>query len=1104
MKITVPLSVQSTRGLFTVRPLFFPTPTAQAPKLERALHKLTRTLRESLHFLGKRLRHDQLARYTFNPELDVRRLKVAIEMRRRAAKCKFLFVMFETLGRRVAFTPSLPELWFDVLRGQTLESRAAEVLSEHFRKCEREDQEAFVPPEQYSLKGSAWIHALEFEIHPAPTLTTADDARRMFLGPREAVDGEQELFRVGRCLDHLFPDDLDRVLFRDAEVAELTRLLHAPDRRPVLLLGAPLVGKTALLHEAVYRTVKERKERERNKIHNLTFLLAPQRLISGMSYVGQWENRLLAILKEARKKNHLLFFDDFLGLYHAGITSQSDLSVAHVLKPYIERRDVRLVAEMTPETFRVLRERDRGFADLFHVLPLREANDADTLRILIATQRNLEERERCRFALDILPVVIDLERRYARRQAFPGKACVFLRRLAVKHHDKDITRKEVLSEFHLQSGLATSFLDGQTRLPRQEIVGPLAQRIIGQRAALEAAADVIAIAKARLNDPDRPLGTFLFLGPTGVGKTQCAKAIAAYLFGSPEALLRFDMNEFVTPGSAARLVGTFYQPEGLLTAAVRRRPFAVILLDEIEKAHPEVFDLLLQVLGEGRLTDSHGRLADFANAIIILTSNLGVRESQANFGFRNDETIDPAVFVQAAERFFRPEFFNRLDRIVPFGRLSRDDVWTIAQGLIHEVLQREGLARRKCLLQVEDGALERIVDKGFDPKFGARALKRSIERHLTQAVAARLAEGLPETFTHIHVCPAGREIAVSVEGLTQVSPNPPEPDLSDVDSVLGRLKAFGDRIQRQFAHLRPQGAVSASAREHYAYFAVQEVLDTLRRQSRALRERREDERQTARRYLPRAEHFSMARPKKSMATDDPTHARLLQEMAAAQDIRLFLEDLADRAIIKPMDMGKEGDEVAWPLARLVQHARLVQTLADCITNREPEQAVIHLRGTSVRDLPWLNRLTEAFQQLATQSPGLELTGLTELKPTRKEHTLVVKGLTACPLMRLEHGTHLCCPEHGSIVPIQVMVWPAPGDMEPARVLTAEQDRRLVWQERLHQGAASASDDPFRLAPVVRIHQENDKRVDMRSGVVYPGVTNAWLLAALPLPEELQV
>jgi ATP-dependent Clp protease ATP-binding subunit ClpC len=1071
MKITIPLSVQSDQGLFTVRPLFFTSPSVQAQKLERALHKLTQLVRQSLHFLGKGLRHDELARYAFNPELDTRRLDVAIDLRRRTAKCRFLFVQFDALDRRVAFTPSLPEVWFDVPRGRSLDSRAAEVLTEHFRKRERDDEADFVPPEQFAMKGAAWIHPHEVEIHPAPNLAAPTDLNLLFLGPKEEFDGERELFRVGRCLDYLYPDDLDRVLFRDAEVGELTRLLAAADRRPVLLIGPSLVGKTALLHEAVYRAVHERKDK--HKIQNLTFLVAPQRLISGMSYVGQWENRLLAILKEARKKNHLLFFDDFLGLYHAGVTSQSDLSVAHVLKPYIERRDVRLVAEMTPETFRVLRERDRGFADLFHVLPLREAHDAETLRILIATQRNLEGRERCRFAVDILPAVIDLQRRYARRLAFPGKACQFLRRIAVKHHDKDVSRQNVLHEFHAQSGLALSFLDGQTRLAREKTVEALSQRIIGQPAALAAAADVIAIAKARLNDPERPLGTLLFLGPTGVGKTQCAKAIAAYLFGAAEHLIRFDMNEFVEPGSAARLVGTFYQSEGLLTAAVRRRPFAVILLDEIEKAHPEVFDLLLQVLGEGRLTDAHGRLADFTNTIIILTSNLGVRESQGRFGLRADAAVDPAIFVRAAEQFFRPEFFNRLDRIVPFGRLSRADVWSIAQGLIQDVLQREGLVRRKCLLQVEEGALERIVDKGFDPKYGARALKRSIERHLTQAVAARLAEGLPDTFTHIHVHPSGADIAVNVQGLTQVTQNPPAPDLTDEDAVLEKIKAFGDRIAAQFAHLRPRGAVSAE--EHYVFFAVQEALDVLRRQTRALREARDDARQEARHFKQQPGQIRKGRHKKSMSMEEMGHSRVLQEMAAAQDIQLYLKDLLDRASAAPTVFFDDDDPALrpWSIEELVLHARYVQALADCVANRLPEQVVLHLRGANVNDGPWVSKLSGVFQKLFRSFLAVERVGSPEKTPAR-EQTLLVKGLAAWPLARLEHGTHLCCSTRGIVVPIQV---------------TASVERLAGRPE-------------FELPPVVRIHQEEGKHVDLRSGSVYAKVSPAWLLAALPLPEEL--
>src|SRR5262249_10096451 len=268
------------------------------------------------------------------------------------------------------------------------------------------------------------------------------------------------------------------------------------------------------------------------------WLISPQRLISGMSYVGQWEARLLAILRHAKKRHHVLYFDDLVGLFLAGISAVATLSAAQVMKPYLERRDVRVVGEITPEGLRVLQERDRSFADVFHVLPIREPSDADTLQILIGAQRRLEGKHRCGFDLDVLPTVIDLQRRYERTAAFPGKAARMLTRLAVKaeadqqasgykkEEPQDpfapasvVPRDGVLTEFRAQSGPSLAFLARRARLDRDEIMGALKAQVIGQEEAVEAAADVIAVAKARLNDPDRPLAAFLFLGPTGVGKT---------------------------------------------------------------------------------------------------------------------------------------------------------------------------------------------------------------------------------------------------------------------------------------------------------------------------------------------------------------------------------------------------------------------------------------------------------------------------------------------------------------------------------------------------------------------------------------------------------
>jgi len=871
------------------------------------------------------------------------------------------------------------------------------------------------------------------------------------------------------------------VLCRDAELAELTRLLDAADCRPVLLLGPRLVGKTALLHEYVFRKVLGQRSKFRARRN--VWLLAPARLISGMSYVGQWENRLLAILKEARRRQHLLYFDDLLGLFLAGQSGSSDLSAADVLKPYLERRDVRVLGEITPEAFRVLREKDRGFADLFHLVPLAEPDDKDNLRIQIAVQRSLEGAWRCRFDLEALPTVLDLQRRYNRAASFPGKGASFLRQLAVKHRGTEVKRGQVLEEFRLRSGLAATFLDKQARLDRQDVIDGLGKQVVGQDAALQAAADVIAVAKARLNDPERPLAAFLFLGPTGVGKTQCAKAIAAYLFGDGDRLLRFDLNEYSQPGAAARLVGTFWQPEGLLTSAIRRQPFAVVLFDEVEKAHPEVFDILLQVLGEGRLTDALGRTADFGNALIVLTSNLGVKESESHVGLRAQEEAErDAGFVRAAERFFRPEFFNRLDRIIPFRRLTREQVRQIADLLIRDVFAREGLAQRKCMLEVDAEALERIVDRGFDPVLGARALKRSIERHLTQPVALQLSALPPGDFSLVRVYPGPDQLAVHVEALSQVPTlRAGEPEAEAPDDLARRLHAELRHIEEDFAPLRPRGPITAAllSPEQDRYLALREQMDQVRAELRRLEEALEA-RRTARRIQAGYRVVDAARTRthqyrmRRRCYDVHDAGSFLRELAAALDINEYLNDLAASASVADKG-GLEQD-----LQALHRQMALLRLRAQCL--RSPPAAT--------RVLLWCHPLASNLQMAIAHAHKEYVEGLRRLyletaevdggEALRKwgDRLVLVEGPHAWPLVQLEVGTYLYCFAHQPTEPVCVQALPLADDAEPGQALGAALEQRQAWRQRLLRGDSTCADDPLRPGPVVRIIQQLPASMDV--------------------------
>ncbi len=792
MEISIPVYVEKFKRaqdnipVHRVSPLFQLDWLVTQERLQTAMSELGRQLRMEFVGLAKEPRHDLLLEWTSLPGLTSRQVKVRIEAGGRSAKLRLLVVdmvpwgLRGEPGGRVAFTPSVPELWFDLRPGEELESRLQEVLTEHVKRRWKSDpREGIEQLERQALDGTAWLAELEVPLTISPWAPRPDEDRRMFLGCCGVMDGENELQTVGTCLNHQYPDDLERAAHREAEVTELRRLLQADDRRPLVLLGRPQSGKTTVLHEYVFGKVRD--SRQRGDRRGGVWHISPLRLISGMSYVGQWEERFHQIVKHARRYDLVLYFDDLLGLFEAGITSQSLISVGMLLKEELLNRRLRVVGEQTPEAWRVLRERDRAFADLFHVIPIPDLDAERSLRVLIAQQRELEYRHRVRFTLDVVPTVIDLQRRYYRDLAFPGKGVSMLRRLAVRmapqrpeetREPTVVPRRAVLEQMQIQSGLSLSFLDQQQTVSAAQFEARLRDRFVGQPAAVAAAVEVLGIARARLNDPTRPLASLLLLGPTGVGKTEFAKSLATCLFGSPDRLLRFDMNEFVTAQSVPLLTGTFARPEGLLTSAVRRQPFAVLLFDEIEKGHPDVLDLLLQVLGEGRLTDARGRTTDFTQTLIVLTSNLGTRRTDANLGFGGESAAVDHSPVRAAEAFFRPEFFNRLDRVIPFARLSRGELQLIARHLVTGLLRREGLARRQCVLEASPQAAEWIVDQADNPAMGARALKRALERELTQPIARFLA-------AHPPVLPA-----------TQPAPPAPEtPPPLETPTTVGREDA---------------------------------------------------------------------------------------------------------------------------------------------------------------------------------------------------------------------------------------------------------------------------------------------------------------------------
>ena len=577
--------------------------------------------------------------------------------------------------------------------------------------------------------------------------------------------------------------------------------------------------------------------------------------------------------------------------------------------------------------------------DLFKVVPVREPTENENLLILIGYRRQLEQQRRCHFHPEVLPAVIDLTRRYMSDAAFPGKAAMLLQTLATKHKESDITREDVLSEFSDRSGLNVRFLDDRVALNHDEVVEALSREIVGQQAAVTACADAVTIAKARLNDPVRPIASFLFLGPTGVGKTQCAKSLAKYLFGV-DRLQRFDMNECASYSAVARLIGTFDAPEGLLTSAVRREPFAVVLFDEIEKAHPAFFDLLLGVMGDGRLTDARGQTVDFTNTIIILTSNLGAQEATTELGFRQTTHSDASVYRQAAEKFFKPEFFNRLTRVVPFERLRREDVRDIANRLIQDVFKREGLLRRGVKLVVETEALNVLADAGYHPQLGARALKRTLERQVTAPIAARLCATTPDQPVIIFLRASDGSVRVNVSQMTIVGAAPlMSVPLFETTDLLDQLEDSLMRIEADTEGLHTSGEIiigdrnSAITTRQLQHFFVREQTrrvarmldradDRLAREATALGGAR-NQRQTARasaRGSGRAVSAVGSKSKRQLAKLDTGDPLELDSSLLGQNLYRLLQDCAAQSI-------PYGDHIGDYLQDLIREAALLDALS---------------------------------------------------------------------------------------------------------------------------------------------------------------------------------
>ena len=546
---------------------------------------------------------------------------------------------------------------------------------------------------------------------------------------------------------------IDPVVGRGNEIRRAIQILSRRSKNNPVLVGEPGVGKTAVA-EGLALCVSRGQAPAELRDKRIVSLDIPA-LLAGTKYRGDFEERVKSVLRDVKRAGDVILFIDELHTIIGAGSAEGAIDAANILKPALGRGEVQIIGATTPEEYRRHIEKDAALERRFQPVKVTEPGREQTMEMLRSLRPALEKHHGVSLDEEALTAAYELSVRYINDRFLPDKAIDLLDEAAAAVHvegeRRQVTAADVAQVVSLWTEIPLRSLDESESQRLQGLEEQLKQRIIGQDEAVGAVARAIRRSRVGLKDPRRPVGSFLFLGPTGVGKTELCRALAATVYGDENAMIRLDMSEYMEKHSVSRLIGSppgyvGYEDGGQLTEKVRRKPWSVVLFDEIEKAHEDVWSILLQIMDDGHLTDATGRRVDFSNTVIVMTSNIGAKtitENRPALGFadsgrRDEEDMNQKVMAELRATF-QPEFLNRVDETIVFHRLSDEHLCAITQTLLEQVKQRFQ-ALGITLLVPEDTA-RWLARQGRDDKFGARPLRRTVQHCIEDAAAEQLLEG---------------------------------------------------------------------------------------------------------------------------------------------------------------------------------------------------------------------------------------------------------------------------------------------------------------------------------------------------------------------------